>query len=228
MKSSTFILHAIVRLIGFAVLVAVWRWFIIQHFDLSLDLVIIVTGVILVAPISALGRLFLNKYPSVEFTYWINMIIHTSIMLCLGPSIIRAFLTHKDWRGLIIPFPKELGLLLSILSGCFVFLTILNLALKGLGAPFALIISSKYLVNDWLYTRSRNPMVLAIILFLLSLGILFQSLLFLIWVLVLVLPAWTFFLKIYEEKELEIRFGEIYLSYKVRTPMLVPFTLKLL
>jgi protein-S-isoprenylcysteine O-methyltransferase Ste14 len=69
-------------------------------------------------------------------------------------------------------------------------------------------------------------MVLAILLFLFSLGLYFQSTGFILWVLILVLPAWIFFLKIYEEKELEIRFGETYLEYKIRTPLLLPFSIK--
>ncbi|MFX0121671.1 MAG: hypothetical protein ACFE9A_19935, partial [Candidatus Hodarchaeota archaeon] len=62
-------------------------------------------------------------------------------------------------------------------------------------------------------------------IFLLSLGSYFQSTGFILWVLTLVLPVWIFFLKIYEEKELEIRFGETYLEYKSRTPLLLPFSI---
>ncbi len=227
MKSPRFIYSLIIRIMGFTTILLVWKWFFDQHFEFSLDLAIIIVGALLVVPISTLGRLTLNKYPSAGHTYWVNMIIHTSIMLCLGSSIIRAILTYKDWRGLIITLPTEISLFLVLLNGIFVFITILNLALRGLGAPFALIISSRYLVNDWFYTRTRNPMVLAIVLFLFSLGLFFQSSWFLIWVVILVLPVWIFFLKIYEEKELEIRFGETYLVYKSRTPMLVPFKFKL-
>ncbi len=96
-----------------------------------------------------------------------------------------------------------------------------NLALKGLGAPFAIALSRKLAV-DWLYAWTRNPMVLAALAFLLSLGIWFQSALFVLWVLILFAPALLFFVKVYEERELEIRFGASYLEYKSRTPMLFP------
>ena len=148
-------------------------------------------------------------------------------MICLGVSIIRAILTYEDWRGVIIPFPMEISLILVIISGFFIMITTFYLALRGLGAPFALIASSEYLVSDWLYARTRNPMVLAIILFLLSLGLFFQSTWFIIWVLTLVLPAWIFFLKYYEEKELEIRFGDTYREYKTHTPILLPLNTKI-
>jgi len=96
-----------------------------------------------------------------------------------------------------------------------------NLALKGLGAPFAIALSKK-LATDWLYAWTRNPMLLVVLAFLLSLGVWFQSALFVLWVLTLVTPALLGFVKIYEERELEIRFGASYLEYKSRTPMLFP------
>jgi protein-S-isoprenylcysteine O-methyltransferase Ste14 len=117
--------------------------------------------------------------------------------------------------------PVEIGLLLVITTGAASLLTVINLALKGLGAPFAIALSRKVAV-DWLYAWTRNPMVLAALACLLSLGIWFQSTLFVLWVAVLFAPALLFFVKVYEERELEIRFGASYLEYKSRTPMLFP------
>ena len=99
-------------------------------------------------------------------------------------------------------------------------MVVLNLAFKGLGAPGILL--SRKLAVDWLYSRTRNPMVLAGIAFFLSLGIWFRSTLFLLWVLVLFTPAILFFVKIYEERELELRFGTSYLDYKNKTSFLWP------
>jgi protein-S-isoprenylcysteine O-methyltransferase Ste14 len=65
-------------------------------------------------------------------------------------------------------------------------------------------------------------MVLAGLAFLLSLGIWFQSALFVLWALTLFAPALLVFVKVYEERELEIRFGASYLGYRSRTPMLFP------
>jgi protein-S-isoprenylcysteine O-methyltransferase Ste14 len=65
-------------------------------------------------------------------------------------------------------------------------------------------------------------MVLAALAWFLSLGIWFRSLFLVLWVLVLCTPALLFFVKLYEERELEIRFGSSYLEYKSRTPMLLP------
>jgi len=64
--------------------------------------------------------------------------------------------------------------------------------------------------------------VLAVLALLLSLGIWYQSVLFVLWVLILFAPALIFFVKVYEERELEFRFGASYLEYKSKTPMLWP------
>ncbi len=96
-----------------------------------------------------------------------------------------------------------------------------NLALKGSGAPFFIALSQKLAV-DWLYAWTRNPMVLAGLALLVSLGIWFQSTLFVLWALILFTPALLFFVKVYEERELEFRFGASYPKYKSRTPMLFP------
>jgi len=111
--------------------------------------------------------------------------------------------------------------LLAIITGAAFLLTVVNLALKGFGAPFFIALSRK-LAADWLYAWTRNPMVLAGLAFLLSLGIWFQSALFVLWVLILFAPALLVFVKVYEERELEFRFGASYLEYKSRTPMLFP------
>ena len=75
---------------------------------------------------------------------------------------------------------------------------------------------------DWLYAWTRNPMVLATLALGLSLGGWLQSVLFVLWVLILFAPAMLFIVKVYEERELEIRFGASYLEYKSRTPVLFP------
>jgi protein-S-isoprenylcysteine O-methyltransferase Ste14 len=112
-------------------------------------------------------------------------------------------------------------LLLVVITGAASFVTVVNLALKGFGAPFFIALSRK-LAADWLYAWTRNPMVLASLAFLLSLGIWFQSALFVLWVLIVVVPALLFVVRVYEERELELRFGASYREYKSKTPMLLP------
>jgi protein-S-isoprenylcysteine O-methyltransferase Ste14 len=183
---------------------------------------IIVGGVLLVFPLVWLGRMILDRQPTTRRAARITTFVHSALVILFGVPIIRAVITHQDWSGWTIPIPAEIGLLLVIISGAASLLTMVNLALKGLGAPFAAIALSRKLAADWLYAWTRNPMVLALLAFLLSLGIWFQSALFILWVLILFAPAYLVFVKVYEERELEIRFGPSYLEYKSKTPMLLP------
>ena len=99
--------------------------------------------------------------------------------------------------------------------------TVVNLALQRLGAPFAVALTRR-LATSWLYGWTRNPMVLSAFVFLTGLGLWLQSTLFLLWVVGLFTPAILVFLKVYEERELEVRFGASYLEYRANTPMLWP------
>jgi len=152
---------------------------------------------------------------------WVTTLIHFGLGFTLGVPIAIAVTTHQNWPGPALPVPPRIGLALVILTGTAFLLTVVNLALKGLGAPFFIALSKK-LAADWLYARTRNPMVLAVLALLVSLGIWFQSTLFVLWALFIFAPALLTFVKVYEEKELEIRFGASYRDYRARTPMLFP------
>jgi protein-S-isoprenylcysteine O-methyltransferase Ste14 len=199
----------------------IWLWTLDQPLSNIMNLSIIVGCVLLVFPIVWLGRTILDRQPSTGRAVWITTFVHYAVGILFGAAIIRAVITHQDWSGWTIPIPVEIGLLLVIITGVAVLATVVNLALKGLGAPFAIALSRKLAV-DWLYAWTRNPMVFAVLAFLLSLGIWFQSALFVLWVLILFAPALLVFVKVYEERELEFRFGASYLKYKSRTPMLFP------
>ena len=181
----------------------------------------IVGCVLLVFPVVWLGRTVLDKQPTTDRVAWTTIFVHYTLGILFGVAIIRAIITRQDWTGWTIPIPAEIGLLLVVISGVVGLLTVANLAIKGLGAPFAIALSEK-LAIDWFYAWTRNPMVLATLALLLSLGIWFQSTLFVLWVLILFTPALLVFVKVYEERELEIRFGTSYVEYKSRTPMLFP------
>jgi protein-S-isoprenylcysteine O-methyltransferase Ste14 len=194
-----------------------------QNVSLSfvLNLSIIVGGVLLTFPMVWLGRKMLDKQPTMRRALWVTTFLHVGLALTLGVPFVRAVMTYQDWSGWILPVPSGVGSLLVIITGAAFLMVVLNLALKGFGAPGIVALSRK-LAADWLYAWTRNPMVLAVLAFFLSLGIWFQSVLFVLWVLIPFTPALLFFVKVYEERELEIRFGASYLEYKSRTPMLFP------
>ena len=214
-------LDVLARIALFAVTVSLWVWARNRPPSRTLDLLLIVGGVVLVFPVVWLGRKFLDSRPTASRAARTTALVHFTLMVLLGVAIIRAVVTHRDWPDWTLPVPAEVGRFLMIVTGAAALLTVVNLAWKGLGAPFAIALSRR-LTADWCYRWTRNPMVLTTLAFLLSMGIWFQSTLFVLWVLVLVTPAWLAFVKVYEERELEIRFGATYQEYKSRTPMLFP------
>ena len=186
-----------------------------------LNVSIIGGGVLLTFPLVWFGRKILDKQPTASRAVWVTTFVHFGLGFTLGVPLVRALVTHQDWAGSVLPIPTGIGWALVVATGAASFIVVANLALRGLGAPFFIALSRKLAV-DWLYAWTRNPMVLAGLAFFLSLGIWFQSLLFVLWVIILFTPALLFFVKTYEERELEIRFGESYVDYKSRTPMLIP------
>jgi len=213
--------ESLIRVALLAFIWLIWWWALDAPLSKAMNLSIIVGAVLLVFPLVWLGRKILDQHQTIGGVAWTTTFVHFALGFLFGIPIIRAVTTHQDWSGWALPVPSEIGLVLVIVTGAACLLTVVNLALKGLGAPFYIALSRK-LATDWLYGWTRNPMVLAALAFLLSLGIWFQSALFVLWVLVLFAPALLVFVKVYEERELELRFGASYLEYKSKTPWLWP------
>jgi protein-S-isoprenylcysteine O-methyltransferase Ste14 len=213
--------ESLVNFVLWVLVLFVWIWMFNQALSYTLNLSIIVGAVILIYPVVWIGRKVLDRQPITSHAVWITMFIHYAVGGLFGVAIIRAMTTYRDWSGWMLPIPTGVGLVLVIVTGLAGLLTVVNLALKGFGAPFAIALSKK-LAIDWLYAWTRNPMVLAGLALLMSLGIWFQSAMFVLWAVVVFAPALLFFVKVYEERELEIRFGASYLEYKSKTPMLFP------
>jgi protein-S-isoprenylcysteine O-methyltransferase Ste14 len=198
--------------------IAIW-WASTAQLSNSINLLFIVGGVLLTYPLILLGRKTLDR--AKDSVAWTTTFVHWGLGFTFGVPIARAMTTYQDWPGWVLPIPPGIGLALVIITGAAFLLVVANLALNGLGAPFFIALSQKLAV-DWLYAWTRNPMVLAGLALLLSVGIWFQSTLFELWALILFTPALLFFVKVYEERELAFRFGASYLEYKSRTPMLFP------
>jgi protein-S-isoprenylcysteine O-methyltransferase Ste14 len=215
--------HVIEFLVRVALLAFIcFIFWLVQNESLSnvINLSIIVGGVLLTFPLVWLGRKMLDKQPTMSRAIWVTTFVHFGLSFTIGVPFVRAVTTYQDWSGWLLPVPSVIGLVLVIITGAASLLTVVNLALKGLGAPG--IALSRKLAADWFYAWTRNPMLLAGLALFLSLGIWFQSLLFVLWVLILFAPAVLFFIRVYEERELEIRFGASYLNYKNKTSFLWP------
>ena len=214
------LLH-LTRIVGFLATIGVWR--LIQQAALPWFAVygIVIGSVVVVFPITWLGRKLIDASATIQRVVWITSFVHIALMILLGASIIEAITLFQEWRGITIPLPAGFGRVLLYLTGTCLALTVVNLAISGLGAPFA-IAFSKRLASRWMYRWTRNPMVLCTLATLASVGLYLQSLAFVLWVVLLVTPAWIHFLRVYEERELEIRFGTSYTDYRNATSFLWP------
>jgi protein-S-isoprenylcysteine O-methyltransferase Ste14 len=216
-RSSEFL----VRVALLALVVYVLWWTPELPLSQHMNLVFLVVLVLLTYPLVWIGRKILDKDPTRSHAAWITTFVHFGLGFTLAVPVVRAITRLPVLPGWVLPVPREVGLAMVIISGAASALVVLNLAVRGLGAPFFIALSRKLAV-DWLYAWTRNPMVLAGLAFFLSLGIWFQSVQFVVWTLLLFAPALLFFVKVFEERELEYRFGASYLEYKSKTPMLWP------
>ena len=91
---------------------------------------------------------------------------------------------------------------------------------RARGTPLPMMATKKLLISGP-FRHCRNPMTFGTILLYLGLGIILGSISAVIMVLVFV-ALLIIYIKQIEEQELEARFGEEYLSYKQKTPFLIP------
>jgi len=97
-----------------------------------------------------------------------------------------------------------------------------NKLLRSLGEGANAFRPTKAVVDSNIYQRTRNPMSLGYYLWALGLGLISDSTLATLVVVLGFIPAHIFFLKYFEEFELELRFGEAYKQYKQKVPFLIP------
>lgn len=171
--------------------------------------------------ISKIARRALDLKPTAARALQVATVLHYSVMLSLGSALVESMKLARNSPKWKIPFPPQVGEFLTVATGIVVAMTVASLALRGLGAPFAIYLSRR-LAKSGMYAWTRNPMVLGMSAFLVSFGLWTRSGEFVLWTLGLVLPAMLYYLKTFEERELEIRFGASYLEYKDRTPLLWP------
>lgn len=206
---------------GFICTLTVWRVVQVAGMPLRYSWILVVGAVLLVFPVVWLANRLLGKKPSANRIVWTTGILHLVLMILFGVSVIEAVRLFQTEGGPAIPVPPWVGMALLAINGFLALLSVVNLAISGLGAPFA-IAPSRRLAMGWMYRWTRNPMVLFTLATLLSAALYLQSLWFVLWVLLLAAPAWIYFLKVYEEKELGLRFGESYRKYRASTPFLLP------
>jgi protein-S-isoprenylcysteine O-methyltransferase Ste14 len=207
--------------VGFALTLVIWWWANQQQFGPVLRPLIMSGGTLAVIPVVLAGRRVLDLQPTRDRAVWVTTVVHFMLMGLFGVALIEAIGIGEEHPGWVVPLPRGIGLAVSVVAAPVLLLTIVSLALQGLGAPFAVALTRR-LATTWLYGWTRNPMALSAVVFLTGLGLWLQSALFLLWMAGLFTPAMLVFLKVYEERELELRFGASYSEYRANTPMLWP------
>ncbi|MGB8251598.1 MAG: isoprenylcysteine carboxylmethyltransferase family protein [Anaerolineaceae bacterium] len=113
------------------------------------------------------------------------------------------------------------GWILILVGAPIGFWTVIVQILKASGTPLPMFPTQRLLVKGP-YAWSRNPMVFGTVCAYLGLSLLVGSWTALGSVLAFALLLWIY-LKLVEERELEMRFGEEYLRYKLRTSFIIPW-----
>ncbi len=211
---------AIYKIAGLVLTVACWLWARDWPRSDAWNLVLIWGSPLLTYPVTLLGLRILNARPDRRRTEALNVGVHYAMMIALGAGVFAALRTGT-WPGPNIALPRPAAPALFAVTSAATALTVVNLAVRGLGLPFAGKLSSR-LATDWMYAWTRNPMLLCTLFWFVSIALLRQSVWFLLWVLVDLSPGWVLFVKVYEERELSIRFGPAYDQYRSRTPFMWP------
>lgn len=155
----------------------------------------------------------------------IGMLFLAPIFLFLLPFFfIKAGAGVDHWLRLPIVLPPPanwiIGCLLGLLGIFFAMWSIYSQFTIGRGTPVPLMATQKLIIQPP-FAYCRNPMALGTFGLYLGVAALFHSIgaamLVLLFALLLLV-----YIKLVEEKEMEMRFGEDYRAYKERTPFLIP------
>ena len=186
-------------------------------------------GLLAFAAGAAVLGLWLRNNPSRENAEGSSRIMHFLFFAGLGfPSVVALFYpgwTHLDGLVGLQPLPWRLGFFIAgiilALPGLY-FLIVSNRSLRALGSGANAFRLTKRIVAQDVYTRTRNPMSLGYYLLSLGVALISGSTVLTLAALLGLVPAHIFFLKYFEEKELELRFGDSYTQYKQMVPFLFP------
>ncbi len=170
------------------------------------------------------------------FKYWASrdypLPVVVFIMLCAG----GLFVFLIPWT-LIVPLPRldvRLGLpsfsfgTINIIIGCILIAIGLFFAwgsigaqiFKARGTPVPLIPTHKLLASG-VFRYCRNPMIFGTLCAYTGIAIFAGTISGIICILIFA-ALLIVYVKLVEERELEMRFGQEYLDYKARTPFIIP------
>jgi protein-S-isoprenylcysteine O-methyltransferase Ste14 len=153
------------------------------------------------------------------------LLIPGFLLVLLIPYLLLITLPRLD---VVLGFPRImlgvanliLGVTLVALGLFFAWWSIGDQLFKASGTPLPVMPTQKLLIRGP-FRLCRNPMTLGTILAYLGLALWVGSISSIILAIVIA-GLLILYLKLVEERELEMRFGQDYLNYKLRTPFLIP------
>jgi protein-S-isoprenylcysteine O-methyltransferase Ste14 len=173
--------------------------------------------------------IWLRQNPSKENAERSSRVMHFLFFAGqIAPPIVAFFypgISRFDELVGLNPLPMRpvflgIGILFAIPG--FYFMAVTNKLLRAIGNGTNAFVLTKHVVNADIYKRTRNPMSLGFYLLAIALGLVTGSTFATLAAVLGIIPSHLIFIKYFEEKELELRFGETYLEYKKTVPFLIP------
>lgn len=171
----------------------------------------------------------LRKYPSkknaeiasriLHFVFWMGIIPAT------GLGVFYPGLMDFDEILELNPLPSHSILLavgtLMLLIGVYLFV-VSNIVIRLSGKGAHAFLLTRRVATISIYRWIRNPMSLGFYFGAIGSGLLIGSTYWIAGAFFVVIPVHIFYLKYFEEYELELRLGRPYLEYKQKVPFLLP------
>ena len=155
----------------------------------------------------------------VHFCYWFFLILAAAVVSAYpGLTRLDAVLGLTSLPGGALV--SVLGGLLFLVGWYYMFASSRLLARLGKGAMAFKF--PKLVVSNGVYEQVRNPMALGSYLSLLGVGLMAHSTYFFFFNVLVLVPSHIYYVRYFEEFEVELRLGEPYIEYKQRTPFLIP------
>jgi len=180
-----------------------------------------------------LGTIVLGTWlrikPTKKNAEWTSRILHLIFWVGFVPpaalGVFHPGLSGYDGELGLPPLSRHTPLLvigiLGLLIGAYLILASnVSLWIFGMGAN-AFFLTQQLVVTN-IYERIRNPMSLGMYLGFIGIGLRVGSTYLTLGTVLVGIPAHIFYLKYFEELELELRLGPPYLEYKQRVPFLLP------
>ncbi len=150
---------------------------------------------------------------------WIKAIVILPFNVTVTIPILILYFTDFQYKNPAL-FQAILGLVLLIAGVCLAIWTMVLFHKIGKGtlAPWA---ATKKLVIEGPFKYVRNPMIIGVLGVLSAEALILNSIIIFYWAVLFFIINCIYF-KVFEEKQLERKFGNEYLEYKKNVPMWIP------